>query len=58
MSMSVSCKEALEDGVLRLLGGQAQRLQLQQLVAGDLADGRLVDQLRPVEMMVSMMTLT
>ena len=38
-------QEALEDGLLGLLGGQAQGLQLQQLVPGDLADGGLVDQL-------------
>ena len=39
------CQEALEDRLLRLFGGQAEGLQLQQLVAGDLADGGLVDQL-------------
>ena len=39
-------QEALEDGVLGLLGGEAQGLPLQQLVAGDLADGGLVDELR------------
>ena len=38
-------QEALEDGLLSLLGGQAQGLQLQQLVPGDFADGGLVDQL-------------
>ena len=39
-------QEAPENGVLGLLLRQTQRLQLQQLVAGDLADGRLVDELR------------
>ena len=40
-----SGQEALEDAVLGLLLGQAQGLQLQKLVAGDLADGGLMDQL-------------
>ena len=39
------CQKALEDGLLRFLRGETQRLQLQQLIPGDLADGGLVDQL-------------
>ncbi|CAN4051266.1 IS66 family transposase, partial [Dysosmobacter welbionis] len=39
------CQKSLEDPVLRFLLGEAQGLQLQQLVPGDLADGGLVDQL-------------
>ena len=39
-------QEALENGLLRFLRGETQRLQLQQLIPGDLADGGLVDQLR------------
>ena len=38
------CQKSLEDPVLRFLLGEAQGLQLQQLVPGDLADGGLVDQ--------------
>ena len=38
-------QEALENGLLRFLRGEAQRFQLQQLVPGDLADGGLMDQL-------------
>ena len=38
-------EEALEDGILRLLGGQAEGLELEELVAGDLADGGLVNEL-------------
>ena len=38
-----SGQEALEDAVLGLLLGKAQGLQLQKLVAGDFADGGLMD---------------
>ena len=38
-------QKALEDGLLRFLRGETQRLQLQQLIPGDLADGGLMDQL-------------
>ena len=38
-------QKSLEDGLLGLLRGEPQSLQLQQLVTGDLADGGLVDQL-------------
>ena len=36
-------QKSLEDGLLGLLRGETQGLQLQQLVTGDLADGGLVD---------------
>ena len=38
-------QEAPEDAVLGLLLGEAQGFQLQKLVPGNLADGRLVNQL-------------
>ena len=41
----ISRQKSFQNAVLRLLGGEAQGLQLQQLVPGDAADGRLVDEL-------------
>ena len=45
IDLRLAVHSALVRYLLRLFGGQAEGLQLQQLVAGDLADGGLVDQL-------------
>ena len=41
----ILCQKALQNTLFRFFGGQTQRFQLQELVAGDLADGGLVDEL-------------
>ena len=41
-----SGKESLEDAVLRFLLSQAQRLELQKLVARNFTDGRFMNKLR------------
>ena len=44
--LAASAQEALEDLLLRLLRTQTERLQLQDLLARDAADGRLMDERR------------
>ena len=46
--MDKLCQKALQDAVFRFFLGKPQRLQLQQLIARDLADGGLMDKLGPV----------
>ena len=45
-SAVLSGEEALEDRILGLFLGESQGLELQELIARDLADGSLVDELR------------